>query len=345
MAPRDQVKATLKKLTNSYRETTKEFTKLKVPAAVIWFNHETNRLEVDGHGPIVQFLLQNLDEIMQRPHFNIFTDEEIQRSQEYAPPSKPLNDMTTKELKQYAVGLMIHLLGKKHKFSNPENKPYWWPADEPWQNLQSGGASRYRKIICAYFLAERGTNLATICGTCKNQCTTCKPQQAPPTVTQSTPVSHDPASSSMIPIETDSSSSGLTLSESTPTVTPSTPVSHDPGILEAPLEPTSSGSTPTESTPTAPLEPGPSSMITHSPGGTETQLTVLEPADHRVPGVSNVNNAVQVRTPIPTPRLTRSKRKPTEDPEPEPLSSAVEEPKGLQLFIQLGQARKARRKL
>ena len=112
MAPRDQVKATLKKLTNSYRETTKEFTKLKVPAAVIWFNHETNRLEVDGHGPIVQFLLQILDEIMQRPHFNIFTDEEIQRSQEYAPPTKPLNDMTTKELKQYAIGLMIHLLRK-----------------------------------------------------------------------------------------------------------------------------------------------------------------------------------------------------------------------------------------
>ena len=196
MAPRDQVKATLKKLTKSYKEATKEFTKLRVPAAAIWFNHETNRLEVDGHGPIVEFLMQHLDEITQRPQFNIFTEEEIQRSQEYAPPSKPINDMTTKELKQYGVDLMIHLLGKKNKFSNPANKPYWWPADEPWASLQSGGADRYRKIICAYFLAERGINLATICATCNNECTNCKLQTAPsPTERPTTPVPHEPASS------------------------------------------------------------------------------------------------------------------------------------------------------
>ena len=159
MAPRDQRKAAVKKLTNTYKETTKKFTEHRIPAAVIWFNYETGKLEVDGHKPVADFLEDHLDEIMQKPNFNIFTEEELQQAQEYAPPIKPLNEMTTLQLKKYAVGLMQHLLGKRNKFNNQENKPSWWPASEPWQNLQTGGAERYKKVISAYFQAERGIDL------------------------------------------------------------------------------------------------------------------------------------------------------------------------------------------
>ena len=159
MAPRDQRKAAVKKLTNTYKETTKKFTEHRIPAAVIWFNYETGKLEVDGHKPVADFLEDHLDEIMQKPNFNIFTEEELQQAQEYAPPIKPLNEMTTFQLKKYAVGLMQHLLGKRNKFNNQENKPSWWPASEPWQNLQTGGADRYKKVISAYFQAERGIDL------------------------------------------------------------------------------------------------------------------------------------------------------------------------------------------
>ena len=292
--------------------------------------------------------MQHLDEITQRPQFNIFTEEEIQRSQEYAPPSKPINDMTTKELKQYGVDLMIHLLGKKNKFSNPANKPYWWPADEPWTNLQSGGADRYKKIICAYFLAERGMNLATICATCSNECTNCKVQAAPsPTERPTTPVPHEPASSTgppssplapMTQVVSPEDTQPLELSSS-----PMTPVEISSSMVTQADFTVDLGSlaiTPLQSV---------ASMITPI-GGTEAQLTELQPAAPWASGSSHLTYNLPGRAPIPTPRRLRPKRKATQEHHvtqeltEESMSSDPDEPRGLQLFLQMDREQKDQKK-
>ena len=85
-------------------------------------------------------------------------------------------------------------------------------------------------------------------------------------------------------------------------------------------------------------------------GGTEAQLTELQPAAPWASGSSHLTYNLPSRVPVPTPRRLRPKRKATQEHlvtqelTEESMSSDPDEPRGLQLFLQMDREQKKQEK-